>query len=68
MINESETNQILKLLNPTQKKEVAAYLNKIKSQNSYSEKTIDRYIKTRIPSKLLQPVKRWLLNSKLSVD
>ena len=68
MINESQTNQLLKLLNPTQKKEVAAYLNKIKSQNSYTEKTIDRYIKTRIPTALIQPIKRWLLNSKLSVD
>jgi hypothetical protein len=68
MINESQTKQLLKLLNPTQKKELAAYLNEISSQNSYSEKTINRYIKTRIPSKLLQPIKRWLLNSKLSVD
>ena len=65
MINESETNQILKLLNPTQKKRLAAHLNNLSSRSStdsYSNQTIDKYIETRIPLKLLQPVKRWLLN------
>ena len=63
MINESQTNHSLNQLNEKQKKELALHLNKITSQKSYSAETINRYIKIRIPNKLLQPIKRWLLNN-----
>ena len=67
MINEIETNQLLGQLDQQQKKELTDHLNQISGLggkvNSYSSITLDKYIKTRIPVKLLQPIKRWLLNN-----
>ena len=66
MLTEQQTKELLSLLTKQQKQELADTLNSITGREApslYSVATIDKYITTRIPNKLLQPIKRYLLNN-----
>ena len=65
MLTEIETNRLLQNVTEEQKQMLADTLNEVTGQTCYTVKTIDRYTNSRIPNRLLQPVKRFLLNEVL---